>query len=190
MEYVWRYALDCIRGWRSWARWAVEGVRSSWPWATPPISRRASRGLAAPDTVVLSAVTARLVHGVVALEDLGVQSLKGVAAPMAVFRVLGPVEPISDAAEPTSVGLPFLVGREDEVGLLLQRWQQSKTGLGQVVLLSGEAGIGKTALVEALRAHVAREGYICVSFRGSPYHTHSALYPVIEHVQRVVACES
>jgi predicted ATPase len=65
-------------------------------------------------------------------------------------------------------------------------WEQSKAGLGQVVLLSGEAGIGKTALVEVLRAHVAREGYTRVGFRGSPYHTHSALYPVIEHVRRVV----
>jgi predicted ATPase len=62
--------------------------------------------------------------------------------------------------------MPFLVGRAVELGLLLQRWEQSKTGLGQVVLLSGEAGIGKTALVEALRAHVAREGYTRVGFRG------------------------
>ena len=78
------------------------------------------------------------------------------------------------------------MGREEELGLLLRRWEQSKAGLGQVVLLSGEAGIGKTALVEVLRAHVAREGYTRVGFRGSPYHTHSALYPVIEHVRRVL----
>ena len=78
------------------------------------------------------------------------------------------------------------MGREAELGLLLRRWEQSKAGLGQVVLLSGEAGIGKTALVEVLRAHVAREGYTRIGFRGSPYHTHSALYPVIEHVRRVV----
>ena len=59
-----------------------------------------------------------------------------------------------------------------------------------MVLLSGEAGIGKTALVEVLRAHVAREGYTRVGFRGSPYHTHSALYPVIEHVRRVLRLDS
>ena len=132
---------------------------------TPNIAARL-QGLAAPNTVVLSAATARLLHGVFALEDLGVQPLKGVAEPMAVCRVLGPEEPASDEAEPAPARLPFLVGREAELGLLLQRWEQSKAGLGQVVLLSGEAGIGKTALVEALRAHVAREGYTRVGFRG------------------------
>src|SRR5262245_9172353 len=152
---------------------------------TPNIAARL-QGIAAPNTVVLSAVTARLLHGAFALEDAGVQQLKGVAEPMAVFCVLGPGEPASDEAAPAPARLPFLVGREEELGLLLRRWEQSKAGLGQVVLLSGEAGIGKTALVEALRAHVAREGYTRVGFRGSPYHTHSALYPVIEHVKRVL----
>ena len=152
---------------------------------TPNIAARL-QGLAAPNTVVLSAVTARLLHGAFALEDVGVHQLKGVAEPMPVFCVLGPGEPASDEAGACPARLPFLVGREEELGLLLRRWEQSKAGLGQVVLLSGEAGIGKTALVEVLRAHVAREGYTRVGFRGSPYHTHSALYPVIEHVRRVL----
>jgi class 3 adenylate cyclase len=152
---------------------------------TPNIAARL-QGLAAPNTMVLSAVTARLLHGAFALEDVGVHQLKGVAEPMPVFCVLGPGEPASDEAEPAPARLPFLVGREEELGLLLRRWEQSKAGLGQVVLLSGEAGIGKTALVEMLRAHVTREGYTRMGFRGSPYHTHSALYPVIEHVKRVL----
>jgi class 3 adenylate cyclase/predicted ATPase/tRNA A37 threonylcarbamoyladenosine biosynthesis protein TsaE len=152
---------------------------------TPNIAARL-QGLAAPNTVVLSAVTVRLLHGAFALEDIGVQQLKGVTEPMAVCRVLGPEEPTSDEAEPTPARLPFLVGREAELGLLLRRWEQSKARLGQVVLLSGEAGIGKTALVEALRAHVGREGHTRVRFRGSPYHTHSALYPVIEHLRRLL----
>jgi class 3 adenylate cyclase len=152
---------------------------------TPNIAARL-QGLAAPNTVVLSAVTARLLHGAFALEDVGVHQLKGVAEPMPVFCVLGPGEPASDEAEPAPARLPFLVGREEELGLLLRRWEQSKAGLGQVVLLSGEAGIGKTALVEVLRAHVARESHTHVGFRGSPYHAHSALYPVIEHVKRVL----
>src|SRR5215510_10639843 len=151
---------------------------------TPNIAARL-QGLAAPNTVVLSAVTVRLLHSTFVLEALGVQPLKGLAEPMAVYRVVGPAEPTSDEVEAAPVGVPFLVGREEELGLLLRRWEQSKVGLGQVVLLSGEAGIGKTALVEVLRAHVAREGYTRVGFRGSPYHTHSALYSVIEHVRRV-----
>ena len=101
------------------------------------------QGLAAPDTVVLSAVTARLLHGAFTLEDVGVQQLKGVAEPMPVFSVLGPEEPSNDEAGSSPVRLPFLVGREEELGLLLRLWEQSKAGLGQVVLLSGEAGIGK-----------------------------------------------
>ena len=152
---------------------------------TPNIAARL-QGLAAPNTVALSAVTARLLHGAFALEDVGVHQLKGMAEPMPVFRVLGPGEPASDEAAPAPARLPFLVGREEELGLLLRRWEQSKAGLGQVVLLSGEAGIGKTALAEVLRAHVAREGYTRVGFRGSPYHTHSALYAVIEYVKRVL----
>ena len=144
------------------------------------------QGLAAPNTVVLSAVTTRLLHSAFALEDVGVHQLKGVAEPMAVCRVFGLGEPASDETEPAPARLPFLVGREEELGLLLRRWEQSKAGLGQVVLLSGEAGVGKTTLVETLRAHVAREGYTRIGFRGSPYHTHSALYPVIEHVRRVL----
>jgi class 3 adenylate cyclase/predicted ATPase len=152
---------------------------------TPNIAARL-QGLAAPNTVVLSTVTARLLHGAFALEDLGVQQLKGVAEPMSIFRVLSPGESVRDEAEPVPARLPILVGREAELGLLLRRWEQSKTGLGQVVLLSGEAGIGKTTLIEALHTHIAREGYTRVGFRGSSYHTHSALYPVIEHLRRVL----
>ena len=69
---------------------------------------------------------------------------------------------------------------------MVRRWEQSKAGQGQVVLISGEAGIGKSALVETLRAYVRREGLTRVALRGSPYHTNSALYPVIAHVQQVV----
>ena len=85
--------------------------------------------------------------------------------------------------------MPFLVGRDEEVGLLLRRWEQSKEGLGQVVLLSGEAGIGKSALMQTLREHVGREGYARLTFRCSPYHTSSALYPVIAHFQRLLRWE-
>jgi predicted ATPase len=77
------------------------------------------------------------------------------------------------------------VGREEESGLLRRRWEQSKAGLGQVVLISGAAGIGKSALVEGLRAQVRAEGLPRIAYRCSPYHTTSALYPVITHIEHL-----
>jgi hypothetical protein len=74
-----------------------------------------------------------------------------------VFRVLGPQESPDDEEEAGPVRVPFLVGRDEEVGLLRRRWEQSKEGLGQVVLLSGEAGIGKSALMQTLREHVSNQ---------------------------------
>ena len=83
-------------------------------------------------------------------------------------------------------GLTPLVGREHEVGLLRERWAQSRDGLGQVVLLSGEAGIGKSRLVHVLTEHVMDEGAPQLTLRCSPYHTNSAFYPVIQHLQRLL----
>jgi predicted ATPase len=155
---------------------------------TPNIAARLE-GLAAPNTVVISPVTARLVRQTFVLEDLGASTLKGVAEPVAVWRVLGRRTPSRHDDEPTPDRTPFLVGRDEELGLLRRRWEQSKEGLGQVVLLSGAAGLGKSSLVTALRAQVGREGYIRLTLRCSPYHTNSALYPVIEHLLQVLQFE-
>jgi class 3 adenylate cyclase/tetratricopeptide (TPR) repeat protein len=151
---------------------------------TPNIAARL-QGLATPDTVVLSAVTARLVQRRFALETLGTHQLKGVTEPMQVFQVLGLPDTADDEEADTLGRAVFLVGRDEELGLLRRRWEQSKEELGQVVLIRGEAGIGKSSLVEAMRAQVRREGLTHAAVRCSPYHTNSALYPVIEHVQRV-----
>jgi len=155
---------------------------------TPNIAARLE-GLAAPNTVVISAVTAQLVQRAFVLEALGVQALKGVAAPMEVWQVVGPLETLREAALPASEDVVPLIGRDEELGLIVRRWEQSKTGQGQVVLISGEAGIGKSALVDTLRAHVRREGLTRVAIRCSPYHTNSALYPVIAHVQQALRFE-
>jgi predicted ATPase len=87
-------------------------------------------------------------------------------------------------------GLTPLIGRDHEFGLLRERWARVKEGVGQVVLLSGEAGIGKSRLVEALKESVEHEGTRCWELRCSPYHQNSALYPVIEHIQRVLGLQS
>jgi predicted ATPase/class 3 adenylate cyclase len=152
---------------------------------TPNVAARI-QGLAAPDTVVISAATYRLVGGYFACEDGGSHALKGVSQPMAVYRVLQDHGAHSrlDVAAPG--GLTPLVGRESEMTLLLERWARSQDGVGQVVFLSGEPGIGKSRLVEQLREHVGSEGYPRIVFRCSPYHTNSALYPVIEYLKRLL----
>src|SRR6266446_5158418 len=155
---------------------------------TPNIAARLE-GLAPANTVVISAVTARLVHGVFALEDLGTHSLHGVAEPMALSRVRGLLATPSRDEEFVTAAVPVLVGREEESGLLRRRWEQSKAGLGQVVFISGEAGIGKSALVEGLRGQVRAEGLPRMAFRCSPYHTTSALYPVITHLEHLLQFE-
>ena len=152
---------------------------------TPNIAARL-QGLAPANAVVMSAVTARLVQGIFALEDLGTHTLHGVAEPMTLSRVHGLLATPSHDEEFVTATVPLLVGREEESGLLRRRWEQSKAGLGQVVLLSGEAGIGKSALVEGLRAQVRAEGLPRMALRCSPYHTTSALYPVITHIEHLL----
>src|SRR5215469_15979704 len=152
---------------------------------TPNIAARLE-GLAPANTVVISAVTARLVQGAFALEEMGTHTLHGVAEPMALSRVRGLLATPSRDEEFVTATVPVLVGREEESGLLRRRWEQSKAGLGQVVFISGEAGIGKSALVEALRAQVRAEGLPRLAFRCSPYYTNSTLYPVIAYIEHLL----
>jgi class 3 adenylate cyclase len=149
---------------------------------TPNIAARL-QGLAAPNTVVLSAMTRRLVEAYFTYADLGPQALRGVATPLVLSQVLGESGVQSRLDAIALQGFTPLVGREQEVGLLLERWAQVKDGMGQVVLLSGEPGIGKSRLAHVLQEQASSEGATCLSFRCSPYHTNSALYPVIEHLE-------
>jgi class 3 adenylate cyclase len=151
---------------------------------TPNIAARLE-GLAEPDTVVISAMTKRLVEGAFVMEDLGSHRLKGVPEPVAVALVLSPIVTQSDEEEVGTGVVTALVGRDEEIGLLLRRWEQSKEGFGQVVLINGEPGIGKSALAEVVREHVASQGYTRATYHCSPYHTNSALYPVTTHLQRL-----
>jgi class 3 adenylate cyclase/predicted ATPase len=150
---------------------------------TPNIAARL-QGLAAPDAVVISAATHRLVQGYFACHDRGLHALKGVTAPLTVYRVLGDsgVQTRLELASPR--GLTPFVGREPEFTLLMERWGQVHEGRGQVVVLTGEAGIGKSRLLETFAAQLGRDAYTRLTFRGSPYAQQSALYPVIEHLQR------
>jgi class 3 adenylate cyclase len=150
---------------------------------TPNVAARI-QGLAAPDTIVISPATFRLVRGFFIYQDLGTHTLKGLTTPVQVYRILGESAAQSRLDVVGVAGLTPLVGRDSEVALLLERWAQSRDGAGQAMLLRGEAGIGKSRLVEVLREHVRSEGATRIVFRCSPYHQNSALYPVIDHLQR------
>ena len=144
-------------------------------------------GLAQANTAIISPATAQLVQRSFVLEEIGLHELKGVAAPMMLYGVVSSREAEHDEHEEMlSGGFDALVGRDEEIGLLLRRWEQSKEGSGQAVLISGEAGLGKSSLVEGLRSHVRQEGFTRITFRCSPYTANSAMHPVIEHVQRVL----
>jgi hypothetical protein len=150
---------------------------------TPNVAARI-QGLATPNTVLLSAATYRLIAGDFACQDMGTHSLKGVSDPVQVYRVLEESAVQSRLEVVGRTGLAPLVGRDSEMTLLLERWTRSKDGLGQVVLLVGEAGIGKFRLIAALHEYVTGEGSPRITLRCSPYHMHSAPYPVIDHLQR------
>jgi predicted ATPase/class 3 adenylate cyclase len=156
---------------------------------TPNVAARL-QGLAAPDTVVISASTFRLVQGLFECRQLGPQTLKGVSTPVPVYQVIRESVTQSRLEVAGPAGLTPLVGREQEVGLLLERWAQVKDGLGQVVWLSGEAGIGKSRLVQVLKDHVAHEPHLRWECRCSPYYQNSAFYPLIDLFQRALRLTS
>src|SRR5713226_1642831 len=147
---------------------------------TPNIAARL-QGLAAPNTMVISAATQRLVAGLFECQEIEPQPLKGISIPLSVYRVVQESEAQSRFEVAVSAGLTPLIGREHEVGLLEERWERAKQGAGQVVLLSGEAGIGKSRLLQVLKEQVATEPHARLTpCQCSPYQQHSALSPLID----------
>jgi predicted ATPase len=151
---------------------------------TPNLAARL-QGIAAPNTVVIAEGTRRLLGNLFELEDLGPKDLKGIAGPMRAWAALRArsVESRFEALHAT--GLTALVGREEETELLLRRWGRAKTGEGQVVLIAGEAGIGKSRLTAELLERLAAEPHTRLRYFCSPQHTDSALYPIIGQMERV-----
>jgi TOMM system kinase/cyclase fusion protein len=151
--------------------------------ATPTIAARLQEH-ALPDTVVVSDATWRLVQDFFIGHDLGIHPLPGAATAVQLYQILRERPAQNRFAVALTKGLSPLVGRQQELGLLHERWVQATDGLGQVVLLSGEAGIGKSRLVQALKEHPAGDMQTCIECYGSPYYQQSAFYPLVEQMQR------
>jgi class 3 adenylate cyclase/tetratricopeptide (TPR) repeat protein len=149
---------------------------------TPNLAAR-MQGIAEPNSEVIAESTRRLVGDMFELEDLGTKALKGIAAPVPVWAALRPSSAESRFDALHGGRLTALVGREEELDLLLRRWSRAKAGEGQVVLLSGEAGIGKSRLTAALLECLAGEPQARLRYSCSPHHTHSPLYPFITQLE-------
>jgi predicted ATPase/class 3 adenylate cyclase len=150
---------------------------------TPNVAARV-QGLAGPDEIVIAATTERLVAGAFELKDLGEHALRGILEPVRTYRVIatGHAEDLFAARRGRS-SAP-LVGRESELALLEERWRQALDGEGQVVVLSGEAGIGKSRIARSLRSRLDPGAHAFLSYQCSPFFSNTAFYPVIEHLRR------
>jgi predicted ATPase/class 3 adenylate cyclase len=150
---------------------------------TPNLAARL-QGTAEPNTVLIAESTRRLLGNLFDLQDLGAQDLKGIAGPVRAWAALRPASVESRFEALHASGLTELVGREEELEILLRRWSKAKAGEGQVILLSGEAGIGKSRLTAALMERLEGEPHTRLRYFCSPQHTDSALYPVIGQMER------
>src|SRR5262249_41847372 len=149
---------------------------------TPNLAARL-QGAAEPNTVMIAEGTRRLLGNLFELQDLGSKDLKGITGPGRACSVLQPSVVKSRFEALHASGVTELVGREEEIELLLRRWSKAKTGEGQVVLLYGEAGIGKSRLTEALLERLANEPHTCLRYFCSLHHQDSALFPFIVQLE-------
>jgi class 3 adenylate cyclase/tetratricopeptide (TPR) repeat protein len=150
---------------------------------TPNLAARL-QGIAEPNMVVIAESTRTLLGNLFELDDLGAKDLKGIAAPVRAWAALRASSVESRFEALHGSGLTALVGREEELELLLRRWSKAKSGEGQVLLLSGEAGIGKSRLTAALLEQLAAEPHTRLRYFCSPQHTDSAFFPIISQMER------
>jgi class 3 adenylate cyclase len=148
---------------------------------TPNLAARL-QALAAPNGIIIAEATRRQIGGLFELRDLGPQSLKGFSGTPRVWEVLSESTIASRFEALRSRSVP-LVGRDEEIELLLRRWNQAKAGDGRIVLISAEPGIGKSRLTEAVEEHIAQEPHHRLRYFCSPHHQDSAFYPFIGHLE-------
>ena len=156
---------------------------------TPNLAARL-QAAAAPGQIVVADSTRRLAGQSFEIESLGEKELKGFKSPIAVFAVRGEREVESRFNAAHASTLSKFVGRASEIGVLLERWELAKGGQGQAVFVSGEAGIGKSRLVDALEERLRENPYELIRLQCSPYHATSALYPIIQRLSRLAGFSS
>ena len=150
---------------------------------TPNLAARL-QDLAEPDSVVVTESTRRLVEGLFVFDELGPRTVKGIDRPIRVYRAREPSGAPSRFEATAIRGLTPLVGRDEELNLLLSRWTDGLAGEGQVVLLTGEPGIGKSRLIQAFRDHVRSDAVTVLRYFCSPFYVHSALHPILDQLER------
>jgi AAA ATPase domain/Adenylate and Guanylate cyclase catalytic domain len=146
---------------------------------TPNLAARL-QALAEPNAVVIAAGTRRLVGDLFEYRDLGAVKVKGVAAPVPAWQVLRPSGVASRFEALRGSALTRLVGRDEEIGLLLRCWARAQAKEGQVVLVSGEPGLGKSRITAAFEQHLRPERHLTLLYFCSPYRQNSALFPFID----------
>jgi class 3 adenylate cyclase/predicted ATPase len=150
---------------------------------TPNLAARL-QALAGADTVVIAASTRRLVGDLFEYRDLGEIELKGIAEPVSAWQPLSPSAVAGRFKALRGAALSPLVGRDEEIDLLLRRWARAKAGDGQIILVSGEAGLGKSRIAAASEERLQGEPHLCLRYFCSPYHQNSALFPIIDQLGR------
>ncbi|HVX75110.1 MAG TPA: adenylate/guanylate cyclase domain-containing protein [Bradyrhizobium sp.] len=158
--------------------WSMDAVGE-----TPNIAARLQT-LAAANTVIVSESTRRLVPAAFDFQDLGFRELKGVTEPLHVYRVVSARNTTSRFEAAHAGSLTPLIGRSSELSLLVDRWQKTKEGDGQVIFLSGIPGVGKSRLLHELKSYIRQEPHVLLHHQGSPYHNQSAFFPVIEQIEQ------
>jgi class 3 adenylate cyclase len=154
---------------------------------TPNLAARL-QALAEPETLVIAPTTHRLVGNLFEYRDLGAMELKGFAEPLQAYQVLRP-SLMESRFEALRSEATQLIGRDEELDLLLQRWHQARDGEGRVVLVSGEPGIGKSRLAEAFRQSLEGHPHTRLRYFCSPHHQDSALYPFVAQLERAAGFE-
>jgi class 3 adenylate cyclase/tetratricopeptide (TPR) repeat protein len=155
---------------------------------TPNLAARV-QGLAGPDEIVIGPSTRRLVGGTFELDDIGKHALKGIVEPVRAWKVGGVADTEGRFEAAHGMHLTPLIGREEEIGLLMRRWGFAKEAEGQVVLLCGQPGIGKSRITQVLREKVASESHTRLRYQCSPHYVNSALYPIITQFERAADFE-